>query len=718
VLHFLSDAVTQQTLLTHGKYEIKIKMSISSKRNKTIVASVVLIAIIAVGVGYYVTQSSTTMTTATTAMATATTAMSSGVPVPNNDTFVEETARLPGPGATDPAASWDPGGNFLHENIYETLMTYNGPHSDQFIPWLAESYDVSPDGLVYTFHLRQGITFQDGTPFNATAVKYSLDRAVLMNYPNGAEYLISANETMAIKGAPRYFNAETTNVYNETEAKIYLAAGGVKVIDPYTVQITIEHPYAATIATMAFTVTSIVSPTYVIANCPGSAEMPGVMPGIACDFMETHAMGTGPWKLVEYTPQVRTVLERYDGYWGTPSNTGPAKLKRYEIRFVPEVATRELDLYAGTADGIELPASNAFDLIDQNAWLNNHTIVSLKAGIRVWSAPTIAISAMTLNPRFPPMNDIRFRMALAYAFPYSEYIKEVVNGFGVKLNALLPVGMFGADPTIQGYNYNPDMAKQLFQQVGFNGTLTITVIQGLADDVTGAVLFKDSIGQIYPAMTVKVNELDAPTVNTLTRAKKLPLEFGGWYPDISDGAETIAAFAAPDGQRARVAEFFNTTITTMVNEAASSLNTTLRLALYREIQLEMLRKVAYIPTYVPVALMAERTWVLPSDSPIGRGLYNPEYGDGSGGVEGGYHAYYVWKAQTTQQINIDIGGTQVLAVISPTTIATTPTTIVTAKDNDLAVISPTTIATTPTTIVTAKNNYFAASWTPIRYMIL
>ena len=604
-------------------------MSVSSKRNKTIIASIVLIAIIAAGIGYYATQTSTTQSS-TNQMTTAT---SSGLAVPNNSTLVEETARLPGPGAYDPAASWDPGSNMVSENVYETLMAYNGPHSDQFIPWLAESYDVSPNGLVYTFHLRHGITFQDGTPFNATAVKYSIDRAVLENYPNGAEYLISANETMAIKGAPRYFNAETTNVENDTEARIYLAAGGVTVIDPYTVQINIQHPYAATIATMAFPVTSIVDPAFVIANCPGSQVMPGVVPGIPCQFMESNAMGTGPWKLVQYTPQVSTVLERYDGYWGTPNNTGPAKLERYEIRFVPEIATRELDLYSGTADAIELPASSAFDLINQTDWLNNQTIVPLKAGIRVWSAPTIAISAMTLNPRFPPMNDIRFRMALAYAFPYNEYIKDVVNGFGVKLNALLPPGMFGYAPSIQGYNYDPTLAKQLFQEVGFNGTLTITVIQGLQDDVTGATLFKDSITQLDPAINVVVDELDAPTVNTLTRAAKLPLEFGGWYPDISDGAETIAAFAAPDGQRARVAEFYNTTITTMVNEAASSLNSTLRLALYKEIQLEMLRKVAYVPTYVPIALMAERTWVLPSNSPIGRGLYNPEYGDGSGGVE-------------------------------------------------------------------------------------
>jgi peptide/nickel transport system substrate-binding protein len=616
--------------------------------------AVVLIALIAVGAGYYVNQQAgTTTTTAQTSVSIST---SLGSAVPNPETLVEETAREAGPGGYDPASTWDAGGNIVFENVYETLVTFDGSHPDKFIPWLAESWEISPDGSVYTFHLRQGITFQDGTPFNATAVKFSIDRAILINHADGPQILIAAGETMAIKGGPRYFSAETSQNYNASEAKIYLAAGGVKAIDLYTVQITLEHPYAPAIATMAFSsAPSIVSPSYVIANCPGSAEMAGVIPGKECDFMRTHASGTGPFRLVEATPKVQTVLERYDGYWGGPNHSGPAKLERYIIKYVPEIGTRELDLYAGTADGIELPAANAFDIIDKDAWMNNHQVVSLRPGIRVWTAKTLRIQLFYINPRFSPFDNVLFRQALAYAFPYDRYIAQALNGFGTKLNGPIPEGMVGYSADLPGYTYSPDKARELFQKIGYKGKVTFTASTGDQAGLTATLMVQDSLRTIDPNLDVEINEVDFPTWVTLYHQFAVPIRIGGWLPDIADGSIFVANFAT-SGFGAQFTEAGkNTTIRDLANQAASSLDSATRTELYRQIQLELLNKVAYIPVCSLTAVFAERDWVLPSDSPIGRGLYNAEYGDGDGGVSGGYHAYNIQKAETTQQVNVDIG---------------------------------------------------------------
>ena len=642
-------------------------MSASSKRNK-VIAAVVLIVIIAVGVGFYATQLSTGTTTTT----------ASGLPVPNRDTLIEETAREPGPGGLDPALTWDAGGNIIFENVYETLVTFDGPRADKFIPWLAESWDVSPDGLAYTFHLRKGITFQDGTPFNASAVKFSFDRAVLINHPDGPQFLIAPSETLAIKGAPRYFNAETVHIYNASEVKTYLAQEGVKVIDDYTVQFTLEHPYAAAIATFAFASSaSIVSPSYVIKNCPGSTDMPGVTPGIECEFMRTHAAGTGPYKLVEVTPKSRVVLERYDGYWGGPQNTGPAKIQRYIIKYVPETGTRELDLYAGTADAIELPATNAFDVIDKDAWLNNHEIKPLKTGIRVWTAKTLQIQDFYVNPRTPPFDNINFRLAMALAFPYDKYITQVLNGFGTLRAGEIPEGMLGYDPTLPAFRYDPDRARQLFQQVGYKGTIEFTVSTGDTNSLTAVQLLQDSMKQLAPDVTVSIKEVDTPTWLTLYHQFAVQVRIGGWLQDIADPAVMIANFATPGGFRALFTGFDkNQTIIQLVNQAGSSLDPDKRAALYREIQLEMIRKVAYIPVTSPMSVQVERDWVLPSDSPIGRALFNPESGDGDGGVQGGYHPYSLIKAQTTPQISIYIGNTPINMLVQSPYIAIVVQTIV------------------------------------------
>jgi peptide/nickel transport system substrate-binding protein len=622
----------------------------SSKRNKFLIA-ILLIAIIAVGAGVYVRQLLTTPTT------------SSGLAVPNPDTLIEETGSQPQTGI-DPADEWFPRGSLIMENVYESLVSYDGPHVDKFIPWLAQSWDISPDGLVYTFHLRRGILFQDGTPFNATAVKYSIDRAVLINAENSPNFLIAASETMAIKGGPRYVNAETVTNYNATEARAYLAAGGVKVIDPYTVQITLEHPYAPALATMVFTVASIVSPSYVIANCPGSAEMPGVVPGKLCDFMLSHAMGTGPFKLVEFQPKVSTVLERFDGYWGGPQNLGPAMLKRYVIKFVPEVGTRELDLFSGTTDGIEIHGTNAFDIIDKDSWLNSRIIKPLKPGIRVWVAPSIAVNRISINPRFPPLNDTRFRQALAYAFPYDRYITDALNGFGARLYAPIPPGMLGYDASLKdyGYNYNPDKARELFQKVGYKGTITIYVLTGDANSLAAVLLIKDSVTQIYPDVKIEIKEIDSVTWGTLFHHHEIPMRIGTWTMDIPDAAPLLSNWVTPGGSAAVFTQFdTNQTLINLVNEAGATIDPAKRLAIYSEVQKEILRKCPFVMINTPVAIFAERDWVLPANDSTGgtwytgRALNNAEEGDGDGGVAGGYHAYLVWKDTTTKQVVVDIG---------------------------------------------------------------
>jgi len=640
----------------------KSKVAVS----RTILLAVVIIVVIIVVAGAYAALSSTSSSSTTStssssvsstvstsggggsSVSTSSTPSQGGSAVPNPGVFVEENPIEPGPGGLDPALTWDQSDMFFL-NVYENLMHFNGSDPTVLIPWLAENYTISPNGTQYTFNLRQGITFQDGTPFNASAVKFSYDRAILINHADGPEFLIQPNVTMGIRGGPEYGNANTTHNTDMQAVQAYLAAGGVKVLGTYTVQINLEHPYSPALATLAWESLSIVSPSYVIAHCNGTSVTPGVLPGFECTWMETHMMGTGPFMLQSYTPKSEIDFVRYDGYWGTPFNTGPAKLKEYIVKDVQQVATREIDLLSGAADAISLPASNAFDLINQQVYQSNGTIVSTKPGVRIWESPTNAISSLTMDPRFAPFNDTRFRMAMAYAFPYQQFIQNVSNGFAVKLNGYLTPKMFGYDPNIHGYDYNVTMAKQLFDEVGYKGTITLTLDSADATTIAAAILFKSSVQSIDPSISININEVDDATYLTLYHEYKIPL-FAGccWVPDIADGSETLANWATPDGFSGLTTEFNSTTAVNDLNVAAASLNQTLRAQLYSQVQQQMLAYAGAIPLYSPDAIIAERTWVLPSDSPIGRGMYNPQYGDGSGGVYGGYVAYYINKANTTQ----------------------------------------------------------------------
>lgn len=621
---------------------------------KNIILAVVLVVLIAIGTGIYVMQQKPTPTTTTTTAAKPTTT-AAGLAVPNKDTLVEESTRVPFVKGPDPALVWDAATNLMLENIYETLVTYDGRNIDKFIPWLAESWEISPDGLVITFHLRKGVMFQDGTPFNATAVKFSIDRAILINTDGGPQWFLADASNMAIKGGPRYFTARTVKNYNASEAKIYLAQEGVKVLDTYTVQITLEHPFAPWLNVFAFTVTSVVSPSWVIAHCTGSPEMPGVKPGSECEYMSSHALGTGPYMLTQYSPKDQIVLERFDKYWGGPNHSGPAKLKRYIMKYVLEVGTRELDLQSGTADSIEISAANAFDVIDKNSWLNSQTIKPLKPGIRVWTAPTIQLVDLALNPRVPPLDKVEFRQGLAYSIDYDKLITQILNGFGIKRVGEIPKGMIGYDPTLPTYSYNPTKARELFQKSGTIGSkLEIYYATGNTALQSVALVLKDGL-KASGDIDLSIKELDPSTIQVYTLQLKLPMRLYGWLMDYADPANFLSAFVSPGQATARFTDFSrNETLVSLATQAGATLDPVKRAAMYKEIQMEIYRKVPRIPLYTPIALIPERDWVLPSDSPIGRALYNPCYKDGDGGVSGGYHAYDVWKADTTMQIAVDI----------------------------------------------------------------
>ena len=537
-------------------------------------------------------------------------------------------------------------------NVYENLVHWNGPDPTTFVPWLASSWTIAPNASQVVFHLRQGITFQDGTPFNATAVKFSYDRAILINHEDGPEFLLSADFTMAIRGGPEYSSANTIHVTNTTEVQKYLAAGGVKVLDTYTVEFNFKHPYpeAATLGTFAWeSGGSIVSPRYVIANCPWTTLTPGVTPGFECAFMQTHMMGTGPFMLQSYTPSSQIVFARYPNYWGTPSHTGPAKLSQYIVKYVPSVSTSELDLLSGAADAISLPTSNAFDLINKQIFASNGTIVSTHNGVRIWAAPTNTIATMLMNPRIHPFDDVNFRKAMAYAFPYQQFLQNVTNGFSLKLDGYLTPRMFGHDANIKGYNYDPTLAQQLFAKAGYTGSVTIIIESHDATNTEAAILFKQSVESLDPQITINIQAVDTPTWLTMFHNFEVPLRLGCcWVPDIADGSETLANWASPQGFTGLTTGFNNATVITWLNQAAASLNSSHRLELYSKVQKAMLDWAGIIPMYSPDAIQVERTWVLPSNSAIGRGVYNPQYGDGSGGAGGGYLAYYIQKANSTQ----------------------------------------------------------------------
>ena len=302
---------------------------------------------------------------------------------PHPDTFIYSTIN--DADYMDPACDYETFGGGIIELTTQRLVYYDRDTLN-IVPQLAKSWDTSSDGLVYTFHLNENAMFNDGSPLTADAVKFSLDRLVLMNDPDGPAWMFSS----IIKGGPEYMSANTWQVTNQTEVDKYLAAGGVKVIDTHTVQLTLDHQYAALLPVLAFTSQSIINPSIVNANEVDK-------PGFHNEWASKHGTeaGSGPYKMVEWTPKQRVVLERNKNYWG------PApKFEKVIFQEQDEYGPRQLAIMAGDVDSIYLPTTNIFDFVDKDAWTTQHKLVSTKPGIVVEAHPSLDVAGMQMNIAF------------------------------------------------------------------------------------------------------------------------------------------------------------------------------------------------------------------------------------------------------------------------------------------------------------------------------
>jgi ABC-type transport system substrate-binding protein len=310
---------------------------------------------------------------------------------------------------TIPGPTTYPAGYEVSMMIYEGLVTFDDQMTIQ--PQLAESWKVSDDGLTWTFKLKSGVKFHDGTDFNAEAAKKVLDRLV----------------------DPKRNPANRTMWDPITE---------VKAVDPTTLQIITKTPHGVLLNALAHGTGGMFSPT--------AQEKAG-------DQFGLKPIGTGPYKLEKFTPNQEVVLTRNDQYWGTK----PA-YEKVDFKAVPDAAARISMLETGEADVIaSVPPQDVARLKS-----NDKLSVIDKPGLRT--------TVIGFNLTKEPWNDQKVRQALNYAINRDAIIKSQFLGMAVPLTGPLAPNTVGYVKSGE-YTYNPDKAKQLLAEAGWkdlqNGVL-------------------------------------------------------------------------------------------------------------------------------------------------------------------------------------------------------------------------------------------------------
>lgn len=337
----------------------------------------------------------------------------------SDDSKSEETSQVLVFGRGGDSVSLDPaivtdGESFkVTENIFETLLSF-GEQDTTVQAGLAKEWEVSEDGLTYTFKLQEGVKFHDGTDFNAEAVVFNFDR-----WKNGADGEFPYYESMFTVGGEDII-------------------ASVEATDEYTVVFTLSRAQAPFLKNIAMSPFAIASPTAVEKSGEAFGDNP---------------VGTGPFTFVEWKRNDSITLAKNEEYW----QEGLPKLDQLIIRAIPDNSARLNALVTG-----EIDLADGVNPSDAESVLSN-------SSLQLIERPSMNIGYLGLTANRKPFDNALVRQAVNYAIDKQAIVDAFYQGYADVAVNPMPSSISGYNEDIKGYEYDPEKAKALLAEAGYNG---------------------------------------------------------------------------------------------------------------------------------------------------------------------------------------------------------------------------------------------------------
>ena len=556
---------------------------------------------------------------------------------PTGQVFVLET--IGNPDYMDPHNNYESFGSGIAFNVYETLYTYewDSLRTDPVTPLLATDLSVSANGLEYTFTLRQGVTFHDGTPFNASCVQYNFERMLATFDPGGPVWMIAepiyggqAIEDAVFEGTL----ADHEGNFTAWKAANDAGTGALTVVDDYTIIIKLAYPYTPFLSSITYQVGGMISPSWVEANG-------GVVIGSHNDVLDVETCGTGPYMVTEWTVDEHIILGLYDNYWRAAAARTQfpyaGALDEVIIKTNEDVNSRILNLQGGEADAVYWPSTHAYSIYNNVTppafATNDGTQQSLDANLKVFAKYpgfTIASIHFTMSDTMNettlgrvvenPFRLKNVRKAFSFAFDYSTAIDNIINGFGNQGQGPVPRGMFGHNDSAYVYPYDIDeavgawndamaddgldaiLANNSYRMILYynTGNEARRKAQLLLKDGIQAMLDHDDVTSPGEDLTIDVQGVEWSTYIHAAIAGEVGCWMIGWAPDYADPDNYVGPYVKSTGTYgywARLAEsagWDEATVDGWISDAAQSQVDADRIALYGKVQDAIIEHAAYI----------------------------------------------------------------------------------------------------------------------------
>ena len=451
----------------------------------------------------------------------------------------------------DPSDAFEPVSLNLLLNIGETLYAYSG-ESGVLVPLLAaEMPQITSDGMTYTIPLRQGVTFHDGTEFNAAAMTFSLRRFM----ENG--------------GKPAFLLADVVQ--------------SIEPVGDYELAIQLTKPFSAFTATLAFPGACAVSP---------SAHSIG-------EFQPETVVATGHYRLRDYAENSRLVLDRNDDYWGEPATNSGIDVQSFNTSasLLNAFKSEAIDVAFQT-----LEPSQIETLVDEQASQN----------WQVASQTSALIRYLVLNVTQPPLDRLEVRQAIAAAINRTLLQERVFLNQASPLYSLIPDSVAAATPAFRDEygERNLELAKTLLADAGFSPQSPAQTTLWHASGNTRGELIANTLkasleGDLEGLFQLELQSVEAATLFSNLDKGSYPMVLLSWAPDFLDPDNYLHPFVLCDraeedicveGSAFAHGSFFNdNAINTMVREQRTEANPETRMELLREVQAAIAQTVPFIP---------------------------------------------------------------------------------------------------------------------------
>lgn len=444
---------------------------------------------------------------------------------------------------------------FIPLQIYDRLVEVGKDDKGNLtiVPSLAESWDVSKDGLKFTFHLRKGVKFHNGEELKADDVLFTINKMMDKKAAN-----INSYQFEMIKGAKEVLAGKADKV------------SGVKVLDDYTVELTLAYPYAPFLASLTSAPASIFNRKAVEEG------------GDKFGFDPEYTVGTGYMKFKDWTQDKEINLVRNDDYFNDP-----AKISGVRYLMNIDKSTRRMMFENGELDYMPIDKTIYDTYVNDPLWKDN---------LIKFLAPSM--DYLIFNQNDPNMAKVDIRQAVTKAINREVFNQTFYSGEGILINGIVPPGMPGYNENLPKIEYNPEEAKKLLAKGGFDSSKPFVILQNESQDYTHPMneMLQAMLAEV--GIKAEIKNMDMTSYwDTVAKGEGFAITLGPVTADVPDPDDFFSTFQV-DTSKTNGFNIKDKDLSDRIAKARSIIDTKERFAAFAKLEEELMTKQA---VYLPIA---------------------------------------------------------------------------------------------------------------------